>query len=59
MLLPSGNDAAYSVAALTIDVKEPGNKYTDREKIDKFAELMNEVALEAGATKSHFMVISP
>ena len=56
MLLPSGNDAAYSVAALAMDVKEPGNTYTDREKMDKFAELMNEVAAECGATNSHFMV---
>ena len=55
-LLPSGNDAAYSVAALTIDVMEPNNKYTARQKIDRFAELMNEVAAEAGATNSHFMV---
>jgi len=56
MLLPSGNDAAYAVACLTIDVMEPGNTYTAREKSDKFADLMNEVAEEAGATNSHFMV---
>ena len=55
-LLPSGNDAAYAVAALCMDVKEPGNKYGAREKIDKFAELMNETAREVGATNSHFMV---
>lgn len=55
-LLPSGNDAAYSVAALTINYLEPNNTYTARETIDKFAELMNEVAEECGATNSHFMV---
>ena len=55
-LLPSGNDAAYSVAALAMDIKEPGNTYTARQKIDKFAELMNETAAEVGATNSHFMV---
>ena len=55
-LLPSGNDAAYAVAALTINYLYPNNSWTAREQIDKFAELMNEVAAEAGATGSHFMV---
>ena len=55
-LLPSGNDAAYAVAALTINYLYPNNTWTAREQIDKFAELMNEVAREAGATNSHFMV---
>ena len=55
-LLPSGNDAAYAVAALTINYLYPNNTWTAREQIDKFAELMNEVAAEAGATNSHFMV---
>ena len=55
-LLPSGNDAAYSVGALTIQYLYPNNTWTIRERLDKFAELMNEVAREAGATKSHFMV---
>ena len=55
-LLPSGNDAAYSVGALTINYLYPNNTWTIRERLDKFAELMNEVAQEAGATRSHFMV---
>ena len=55
-LLPSGNDAAYSVGALTIQYLYPNNTWTIRERLDKFAELMNEVAREAGATNSHFMV---
>lgn len=55
-LLPSGNDAAYSVGALTIEYLYPGNTWTIRERLDKFAELMNEVAIEAGAEYSHFMV---
>ena len=56
LMLPSGNDAAYCVAALTVDVHEPGNTYTAREKADRFADYMNEVAKEAGAIGSHFMV---
>ena len=55
-LLPSGNDAAYAVGALTIQYLYPDNTWTIRERLDKFAELMNEVAKEAGATNSHFMV---
>ena len=55
-LLPSGNDAAYAVAGLTINYLYPNNTWTAREQMDKFAELMNEVAKEAGATNSHFMV---
>ena len=55
-LLPSGNDAAYSLGALTINYLYPNNTWTIREQLDKFAELMNEVAQEAGATRSHFMV---
>lgn len=56
MLLPSGNDAAYSIAALTTDYLEPNNTYSSREKIDKFASLMNQTAKYVGATNSHFMV---
>ena len=55
-LLPSGNDAAYSVGALTIQYLYPDNNWTIRQRLDKFAELMNEVAMEAGAQYSHFMV---
>lgn len=56
MLLPSGNDAAYSVAACTINYLYPNNTWTSREQIDKFAELMNEMATTVGATGSHFTV---
>ncbi|MFA6662152.1 MAG: serine hydrolase [Bacilli bacterium] len=56
MLLPSGNDAAYEVAALAINSEFPGNTYTAREKLVKFRDNMNEVATLVGATGSHFMV---
>ena len=56
LMLPSGNDAAYEIGALTIDYLEPDNTYTPREKLDKFASLMNEVARYVGATGSHFMI---
>ena len=55
-LLPSGNDAAYGLAALTMKKLYPDTTWTMRQQIDKFAEIMNEVAREAGATNCNFMV---
>ena len=54
-LLPSGNDAAYGLAECTIDKLYPGNTWSARERIDKFAELMNETAEAVGCVHSHFM----
>lgn len=54
LLLPSGNDAGYGIAALTINKIYPENSFTGREKVDMFAELMNEVARECGALNSQF-----
>lgn len=54
LLLPSGNDAGYGIAALTINKIYPDNTFTAKEKVDMFAELMNEVAKECGATGSNF-----
>ena len=56
LMLPSGNDAAYEIGALTIDYLEPNNDYTPWEKLDKFANLMNETAKYVGALNSHFMI---
>ena len=56
LMLPSGNDAAYEIGALTIDYLEPDNTYTDWEKLGKFANLMNETARYVGAKNSHFMI---
>ncbi len=55
MLLPSGNDAAYGVAACAMQkFPEYANK-TARERIDKFAEMMTEFTTKIGATNCHFM----
>ncbi len=56
MLLPSGNDAAYSIAA-GVALNLPGNEnLTAREALDVFAELMNEIFTDLNLTNSHFMV---
>ena len=54
LLLPSGNDAGYGIAALTINSMYPNNTYTAKEKVEMFAELMNEVCRDCGATNSKF-----
>ena len=55
LLLPSGNDAGYEIAALTIDSMYPGNNYEAHEKIRMFSDLMNEVCAKVGANNSHFL----
>lgn len=54
MLLPSGNDGAYAVAACAMQHFPEYENKTMREKIDKFAELMTELAHKIGATNSQF-----
>ena len=56
VMLPSGNDAAYSVGALTINSLFPDSKDSMRKKMDLFASLMNDVAKDCGATNSSFRV---
>ena len=55
LLLPSGNDAGYEIAALTIDSMYPNNNFEAHEKIAKFSDLMNEVCAKVGANNSHFL----
>lgn len=56
MLLPSGNDSAYTIAA-GVARSLPGNEDKPvRELLAIFNELMNEVRDEVGATNSNFMV---
>ena len=56
MLLPSGNDSAYTIAA-GVARSLPGNENKPvRELLAIFNELMNEVRDEVGATNSNFMV---
>jgi D-alanyl-D-alanine carboxypeptidase len=55
LLLPSGSDAAYTIAVhVAREVSgNPNMKYA--EALKYFTELMNDYALEIGATSSHFM----
>lgn len=56
MLLPSGNDSAYSIAA-GVARSIPGNENkSTRELLSYFNELMNDVRDQVGATNSNFMV---
>ena len=55
LLLPSGNDAGYEIAALTINKIYPNNSYTSHEKISMFSDLMNGICKRIGADNSHFM----
>lgn len=56
LFLPSGNDAAYEVAALAIKSLHQGSGKTAREKIDLFASYMNETAAMMGLVNSRFAV---
>ncbi|WP_062106170.1 D-alanyl-D-alanine carboxypeptidase family protein [Bacillus niameyensis] len=54
MLLQSGNDAARSLAVYIAE-KESNRELSSLEAINFFAKLMNEKALEIGATESYFV----
>ncbi len=53
MLLPSGNDAAYSVAVNTAR-KVSSSQLTDEQAVTYFVDLMNSLAQEIGMKSSHF-----
>lgn len=53
MLLPSGNDAAYTIA-VSIARKASGEKLSDSEALKYFCELMNSFAGLIGMKGSHF-----
>ena len=55
LLLPSGNDAGYEIAALTINSLYPNNSFEAHEKVRMFSDLMNEVCAKVGANNSHFL----
>lgn len=55
MLIPSGNDAAYTIAVGVARLKY-GDDLTDKQAVAKFAELMNQTAADIGAKNSHFSV---
>lgn len=53
LLLPSGNDAAYT-AAVTTARKVKRNDLSDNQAVWYFCKLMNDMARELGMTGSHF-----
>lgn len=55
MLLPSGNDAAYTVAAGTARYAAQDN-LSGREALDWFISNMNDYAAKLGCTDTHFIV---
>ncbi|WHY87264.1 D-alanyl-D-alanine carboxypeptidase family protein [Neobacillus novalis] len=55
LMLPSGNDAARTIA-IYIAKKQMGNPHISEKKaLDYFVAMMNKKAKEVGATDSHFM----
>ena len=54
MLLPSGNDAAYTLAVNSARAYKEDDQLSNEEAIKVFAELMNEAAEQLGCKGSHF-----
>ena len=54
MLMASGNDAAYTVAATTARAVKPDTAMTDAQAVAYFSELMNSYASSIGMKDSHF-----
>lgn len=54
MLLPSGNDAAYTLAVNSARVYKEDDTLSNEEAIKVFAQLMNEAAEQLGCKGSHF-----
>ena len=55
LLLPSGNDAAYTLAVTTARVYKNDPKLSNEKAVKVFAELMNKAAKEIGCKGSHFV----
>ncbi len=54
LLLPSGNDAAYSIAVNTARYVSKNSMLNDSDAIKYFCDLMNKEAEDAGALHTHF-----
>lgn len=54
LLLPSGNDAAYTIAANTARYVSKNSMMNDAQAVAYFCDLMNEEAERAGAFHTHF-----
>ena len=55
LMLPSGNDAAYTIGVYIGRKISNDPNLSIQEALDKFAELMNQKAIELGAKNSHFV----
>lgn len=55
LLLPSGADAAYCLAANTARIRTGNPDLSDREAVETFIGYMNDLAAELGCTDSHFV----
>ena len=54
MMLPSGNDAAYTVAVAVARASYPNETLSDEEAVEIFADMMNSFAKRIGMRNSHF-----
>lgn len=54
LMLPSGNDAAYTIAVNTARYVSEDPAMTDEDAVKYFCDLMNETATEIGAENTHF-----
>lgn len=55
LLLPSGNDAAYTIAVNTARIYKNDDKLSDKEAVSVFMELVNDAAKQLNATGTHFV----
>lgn len=55
LLLPSGNDAAYTIAVNVARGISGDDNLTDTEAVEYFCSLMNDYCAEIGAVNSHFV----
>lgn len=54
LLLPSGNDAAYTIAVSTARKASGRENMTDKHAVEYFCDLMNDLAHELGMDGTHF-----
>ncbi len=55
LMLPSGNDAAYTIAVYVARTVYEDPDMSDTDAVKRFAELMNDFCAEIGANNSHFV----
>ena len=55
LMLPSGNDAAYTIAVNAARIYTGNDKLTDEEAVKEFMGLVNEAAKEIGCEKTHYV----